>query len=211
MLCAFTRKLKEKRKVEDNNMFCSNCGIQIPDGANVCPGCGTPVASYAAEAKASAHNSSPDLKNQATEFIGGSINSAANSVKKRDFKSLLKNKLVIAAAALIVVIVVLIIVIANVAGSSSAPFAVAENQINQFYTEDYTTVLFYNGKQIKTELDGKYVNVYSNNAKTSVYVTNNDMLYAQAIHENRFIFRQPFYQFGKLNYGLPINLYLANR
>ena len=159
-------------------MFCSNCGSQIPDGAKVCPGCGTPVASYAADAKASAHNSSPDLKNQATEFIGGSINSAANSVKKRDFKSLLKNKLVIAAAALIVVIVVLIIVIANVAGSSSAPFAVAENQINQFYTEDYTTVLFYNGKQIKTELDGKYVNVYSNNAKTSVYVTNNDMLYA---------------------------------
>ncbi|MGN1204877.1 MAG: zinc-ribbon domain-containing protein, partial [Lachnospiraceae bacterium] len=24
-------------------MFCGNCGNQVPDGANVCPNCGTPV------------------------------------------------------------------------------------------------------------------------------------------------------------------------
>ncbi len=158
-------------------MFCSNCGSQIPDGARVCPGCGTPVAAEAAEVTVAAPNPSPDLKNQAAEFIGGSINSAAESVKKRDFKSLLKNKLVIAAAALIIVIVVLIIIIANASGSSSAPFAIAENQIDQFYTEDYTTVLFYNGQQIKPELEGSNVTVYSNNAKTSVYVTNDNILY----------------------------------
>ena len=25
-------------------MFCGNCGNQVPEGANVCPNCGTPVA-----------------------------------------------------------------------------------------------------------------------------------------------------------------------
>ena len=28
-------------------MFCGNCGNQVPDGANVCPNCGTPVAGAA--------------------------------------------------------------------------------------------------------------------------------------------------------------------
>ena len=28
--------------------FCSNCGTEIPEGGNVCPNCGTPVATYAA-------------------------------------------------------------------------------------------------------------------------------------------------------------------
>ena len=25
-------------------MFCGNCGNQVPEGANVCPNCGTPLA-----------------------------------------------------------------------------------------------------------------------------------------------------------------------
>ena len=29
---------------EEERMFCGNCGNQVPEGANVCPNCGTPVA-----------------------------------------------------------------------------------------------------------------------------------------------------------------------
>lgn len=157
-------------------MFCSNCGGQAPDGAKVCPSCGTPIAGGAP--KAAVASSAQEVKTQAAEFVGGSVNSAAEAVKTRDFKSLLKNKLVIAAAALIVVVALVVVFLIVLGSSSSAPFAIASNQIDWFYTEDYTTVLFYNGKQIKTELDSTNVSIYSNNDKSSVYVSADGTLYA---------------------------------
>lgn len=157
-------------------MFCSNCGGQVPDGAKVCPNCGTPIADGAP--KAAVASAAQEVNTQAAEFVGGSVNSAAEAVKKHDFKSLLKNKLVIAAAALIVVAALVIVIVNVIGSSSSAPFAIASNQIDRFYTEDYTTVLFYNGKQVKTELDTSSVSIYSNNDKSSVYVTADGTLYA---------------------------------
>ena len=56
-------------------MFCSNCGGQVPDGAKVCPNCGTPIAGGAP--KAAVASAAQEVKTQAAEFVGGSVNSAA--------------------------------------------------------------------------------------------------------------------------------------
>ncbi|MGN1339634.1 MAG: zinc-ribbon domain-containing protein [Oscillospiraceae bacterium] len=150
-------------------MFCSNCGSQIPEGGKVCPNCGTPsVGDIPMADMASAAQPVP--------VNAGAAVTAEKAVRKFSISSLLKNKLVIAGLAAVVLAVVVIIIV-SIAGSSSTPFAVAKNQIDKFCTEDYTTVFFYNGKQVKTELDGNNATVYANNDKSTVYVESDGALY----------------------------------
>ncbi len=50
--------------------FCSNCGAQLEDGANVCPNCGAPVAGANPNA-----NANPDVNP-----VGGNTSADANDV-----------------------------------------------------------------------------------------------------------------------------------
>lgn len=165
-------------------MFCTNCGSENPDYGKVCVNCGAPLESLnggdAANgaAQAAPPNYPPDQAyqpvntpgsvpfsekmNTAVKSVSGAFSEAAGDVRMGDFKSLLGNKKFLICGGAVLALIIIIIIIVAAASSSSgsgarAEFAPPQNDIRAFVTDDDETVFFYNGKRLKTVLDGDAV------------------------------------------------------
>lgn len=163
-------------------MFCTNCGTENPDYGKVCVNCGAPLESLnggdaangAAQAappnyppdqayrpvNSSRSDSFSEKMNTAVKSVSGAFSEAADDVRKGNFKSLLGNKKVLICGGAVLALIIIIIIIAAAAsspsgGGASADFAVPQNNIRKFVTEDGETVFFHNGKRLKTAIDGR--------------------------------------------------------
>lgn len=187
-------------------MFCTNCGSENPDYGKVCVNCGAPlesadgVSAANGEPQAAPPNYPPDQTyqpvntprsgpfsekmNTAVKSVSGAFSEAAGDVRRGDFKSLLGNKkfLILGGAVLALIVIIIIIVIAVASSSSgggaSADFAIPQNNIGKFLTEDNETVFFHNGKKLKTVIDGiAYIAGSTLDGGTAYAYTNDGELY----------------------------------
>lgn len=183
-------------------MFCTNCGTENPDYGKVCVNCGAPLESAdgGSAAQAAPPNYPPDQAyrpvdasrsepfsekaNAAVKSVSGAFSEAAGKVGRGDFKSLLGNKklLILGGAVLALIVIIIIIVIAVASSSSgggaSADFAIPQNNIGKFLTEDNETVFFHNGKKLKTVIDGiAYIAGSTLDGGTAYAYTNDGELY----------------------------------
>ena len=115
--------------MEEREMFCGNCGAQIPDGSAVCPNCGAQLA---------AKSQAPQM-NQAFQNAGVSANGAVGgSGNKFDVK-----KVGIIAAA-VVAVIVLVLVLKGLFGGS---------KMDGTYVNEYGYSIIIDGSKMTLNID----------------------------------------------------------
>lgn len=62
--------------------FCANCGTQLPEGVNFCPGCGAPTSEASAQNAQTAQQANPNMNAQASDPDAQSPNAGAQAADK---------------------------------------------------------------------------------------------------------------------------------